>query len=593
MAVVVVLSVMLIATHSAAGLLLGRLNTALKRGDWVTADRLQVLWKHAAPSAVRGALLQAVWSHDYSRAHAILTRCPPIRLDSFVRQQVGDYSAEIINAGDWSRHRPISPALEDPVMLITLLDNGANVNTTLAEDYGDPARTLLGILLSRRARITEPQLISKSLEMERILRNRGARLSLFDAARFGDIPELREQFTHGADPNAVDWVGRRLLYLAALNNQIDAARLLLRHGAEIDVSSGGTKGLAHDTPLMVAERKGHVQLAELLINSGAITHHESKSDTGFAAIPVIPAAAFGNVDHIRFLLAHGAHLNARTPGGSTALMFACLESDVSAPVPPPQTEKSRDDRAERQSAVLDLLIHAGCKVNERDNSGRTALMQAVWSERLVQKLIANGAAVNLTDNSGSSALMEAVRSSNQDVVSLLLASGANVNMETMDGVSALGIALDDKYDTTSTALSRDAHRDVNCGAIVAEMRKYGAHLSLREAALTGNASEFKWGMTHDASLDVYTRGKAPLLMSAVHGGNIEIVKMLLKSRAKVNAVNSRGWTALMVATGDGRKDLVKLMLEYGARKDLRTIGGQNVVEIARHYNHDELLPILH
>jgi len=56
------------------------------------------------------------------------------------------------------------------------------------------------------------------------------------------------------------------------------------------------------------------------------------------------------------------------------------------------------------------------------------------------------------------------------------------------------------------------------------------------------------------------------LMLASRNGHKEVVKLLLKKGADVNAKNKGGWTALMLATLYGHKEIVEILKSYGAKE---------------------------
>ena len=58
-------------------------------------------------------------------------------------------------------------------------------------------------------------------------------------------------------------MARTPLYIACFNSHVDAARLLLEKGAEVDRAEGTA------TPLGIACEKGHVDAARLLLDKGA------------------------------------------------------------------------------------------------------------------------------------------------------------------------------------------------------------------------------------------------------------------------------------------------------------------------------------
>src|SRR5262245_36130322 len=69
--------------------------------------------------------------------------------------------------------------------------------------------------------------------------------SLSDAARRGDVVAIRALLKNGAEVNAAGGDGMSPLHFAALNNQVEAAKLLAYAGANL----GATTRLGGYTPL--------------------------------------------------------------------------------------------------------------------------------------------------------------------------------------------------------------------------------------------------------------------------------------------------------------------------------------------------------
>ncbi|MGN7170818.1 ankyrin repeat domain-containing protein [Paenibacillus cellulositrophicus] len=71
---------------------------------------------------------------------------------------------------------------------------------------------------------------------------------------------------NGADVNTRDSNGATALYMACKSNQLSNVKLLLKHGANTELTK-------HDlTPLMVAARKGSLECIKALVEHGANIH---------------------------------------------------------------------------------------------------------------------------------------------------------------------------------------------------------------------------------------------------------------------------------------------------------------------------------
>lgn len=76
----------------------------------------------------------------------------------------------------------------------------------------------------------------------------------------------------------------------------------------------------------------------------------------------------------------------------------------------------------------------------------------------------------------------------------------------------------------------------------------------------------------------YLRGT--WLIYAVHRGNVEIVKKLIKAGLPLDARDDADQTALMIAAWEGNLEIVKILLEAGAQIDLATNDGSTALSLA-------------
>lgn len=104
---------------------------------------------------------------------------------------------------------------------------------------------------------------------------------------------LNKLLTHGMAPNEPGWLGRTYLHVYAERNHVDAAKMILDAGADIDaidMESGGT-------PLATAVRHGCSEMARYLLQRGA----DPDVAIGPWAMPRTRAEKSGREDLVRIL----------------------------------------------------------------------------------------------------------------------------------------------------------------------------------------------------------------------------------------------------------------------------------------------------
>ena len=136
-------------------------------------------------------------------------------------------------------------------------------------------------------------------------------LDLFDAAALGDTARVRELLDAGADVGALSADGFTPLHLACFSGGADTVRLLVEHGAPLELLAESS--FARVRPLGTAAFSRQLECARVLVDAGADAN--GAGEGGF--VPLHTAAQNGDVELVRLLLDHGADTSRTTADGRT------------------------------------------------------------------------------------------------------------------------------------------------------------------------------------------------------------------------------------------------------------------------------------
>ncbi len=137
-------------------------------------------------------------------------------------------------------------------------------------------------------------------------------MALYQAARDGDVAEVRRLIASGADSNGAEETtfGRMALHRAAFNGHVDCVRVLVEGGASVDKRD--RFGL---TPLHWAASRKHCEIVTYLLEKGA-------SVNSMNSIGQTPLHFAGNAAVAKELLRWGADPNMRDNDGETPIDVA-------------------------------------------------------------------------------------------------------------------------------------------------------------------------------------------------------------------------------------------------------------------------------
>ena len=405
----------------------------------------------------------------------------------------------------------------------------------------------------------------------------------------------------GAKPNVLNRYGASPLAEAVRVAGVRLVGILLEAGADANVSNEDGQ-----TPLMLAARTGSVAVAELLVRHGADVNRRERFHDQSA---VMWAAGENHPEMVAFLVSKGADLSIRAratdwptqisseprvqyrpTGGLTPLLYAaragclaCVEAMLDAGA---DKDRPNPDGMTPMMMALDnghpevalSLLKRGANPHTWDWWGRTPLYVAVTmrggvdsrpgprppvSLEFINALLDAGVNPNPQlafkepsrggrDNrfrddlltTGATPLLRAAQTFDNDVVRALLAHGALVDLPNASGVTPFMAAAGVGTRTVSGVL--------------------GAGPPANVIALSLETME----MLRAAGADVNAR--------------ITDVTSLTARIARTNTLTGRqGQTALFLAVESGRKEVVKYLLDHGARTDVKDETGRPPMDLAR------------
>jgi len=380
-------------------------------------------------------------------------------------------------------------------------------------------------------------------------------------------------------------IGRTPLIVAAKKGHEKVVDLLLDAGADMKwMDEGGFSALnfaAHIGNIHIVKRliqkssssfqltsalrdaaeEGHVEIIGLLLDNGADAKY---NEMGCQGSVLMTAVGNGHLSVVMLLIERGADVHFSTACcGHNCLLVAVQTCNFEA---------------------AKICLDAGVDVNSKLLNGRTALMLAAaqCDVEMAELLIGYKAKVNVFDQDGMSPLFYAVRNSDMIMVDLMLGPGrANVNKVNSLGESAISIALENEdMDMVDEMIAVGAKLDSK--SLV--MTNLMVDLLERNSIHTFKALVKKWRNLGDLQIDQSTT----LLETAIGLRRPNICRILIKAGADV-----KKGTPLIAAALIGDKSLSKLILEKGADVNKVTPTGEGcALDLAATYGDTELMQLL-
>jgi ankyrin repeat protein len=187
--------------------------------------------------------------------------------------------------------------------------------------------------------------------------------------------------------------------------------------------------------------------------------------------------------------------------------------------------------------------------------------------KFVEALYKKGAFLNYQNAAGDTALTLSISSKHIDITKYLIEKGVNVNLQNIFGISSLHLAVMQ-----------------NRSEIVEALIKAGSDLNMKDnqgytpLCMASHPDIARMLIQNGAEVNP-TKGACPPLIEAAKDDKLDIVEVLLKNKADIDAIYD-GKTALLCAIKANNITIVKKLIFAGARLNLELYKTQPLVHAA-------------
>jgi len=267
------------------------------------------------------------------------------------------------------------------------------------------------------------------------------------------------------------------------------------------------------------------------------------------------AASQGNVELIHYLLEQGSDIHAKDSKGYTPITFAALFG-VTNP------------------KLYEAFFRAGIDPKATYEQGETLLMKVVPFDdnklSLTHYLVEKGLKINQKSLSGATLFDYAAKKGNIDLLKTL-------RKKVKPTPQALPMAAE--------GIVRQPNNPIETYKYLVEVQKIPANATdykganaLHYLARRQDLPAIDYFIQKGAATDVVDKQGNTALMNACYGTNLEIVKLLKKSKEHLNRANYKGETALLIALQRSNSQVVGFLLEKGVDTRATNQKGVGVIE---------------
>jgi uncharacterized protein len=370
---------------------------------------------------------------------------------------------------------------------------------------------------------------------------------------------------------------------------------LLQQGA--DPFSGTIAGKS--PPIVLAIRLGWQRLSHVLLELGVDANNPDSA--GMTALHF--AAQLGRSTLLQELILHGADPEQRANNGQTPQGLAIMQADSPCieclTWPLWQLPKRKLHGGDLPGAVLSKdfsavkkLLQLNLPVNTLDHKGSTALIHACGQGQadIVALLLTHGADTAIPARSGASAVWAAISQAHVGVLEQLLIHGADanqcvagyppLNLASLSGATEQ-VALLLEYGAESSTI--DSHGQTALHACAGFLTSDKARLDaviMVDMLLRAGVSVAATDSHEQTALHILCGAALQKTQSLKEGLVLSAIDRLLQESPSIDAVDSRGFTALHHCAARGYGQLVERLISSGADKNRRDNLGRSAHDFA-------------
>lgn len=473
-------------------------------------------------------------------------------------------------------------------ILHLLLDKGVDV-----DECGHSDRTALRAAAWSGQLAAVQLLLQTGAQVDR--RDSEQRTALMAAAFMGHRDVVSVIIQYGADVNAVDKSGATALHLNLSNGSkqdehSETTRLLLENSADCKIEDGNGRVALH-----LAAYHGDSCLSSIFEKNPIVDIMDNMGQT-----PLMLAASQGQLTSVQYLTetAH-ADVDSIDNNGRTSLQWAAING---------------------HSKVVEYLCGIGSDEGHKDNDGAVALHYAVTNDNVeLVKPLTNKHTVEAKDRYGQHPMMIAAANGNLRVLEYLMEVSDIINQPDHEGRTALSLAamaahtqiIESIAPKISDWSQKDSDGTPLIHTLILSNLIHVAEIFLAHGGSSSDSDAHGRTCVHVVSstndvaaakmlkriggvnFESVDRGGRTALMTAVWSRHVAISVFLLDCcSVDPNRTDRQGATALSIAAQIGDRDLVNLLLKFGAEPKIQDSMGRTAMDVALISGNDSIVSLL-